>query len=114
MMHAGFSRDEMYDLMTEVGLQGEQVQLMIDRVAAEFHGTEMRPRPSRIANEVERVFQEAIEELKHEMFSRANSFALQQEIIKTELEKMKQGFTNLQAIIQPRKFRGKKTSNKPH
>ncbi|MFH1821621.1 MAG: hypothetical protein ABH852_04175 [Methanobacteriota archaeon] len=105
MMRAGFSRDDVYDLLTEAGLHGEQVQLLIDRVAAEFHEVEMQPRPSRIAIEVRRLFQEAVEDLRHEIFSRADLFALQQEVIKTEVEKLRQMVAGLQPITRSRKLR---------
>ena len=107
MTRAGFSRDEIYDLLTEVGLQGEQVQLLIDRVAAEFHNAGMTSRPSRIAAEMGKLFLETIEDLKHAMFSRADSFTMQQEIIKTEIEKLRRCFNDLKLITQAKKFRKK-------
>lgn len=88
MMRAGFSRDEIYDVLVSVGLPGEQVQLLIDRVAAGFHETELEPRPSRLAAEVEKVFRGAIDDMQHAMLTRMDSLARQLELIKTEIEKL--------------------------
>lgn len=44
-MREGFSRDEVYDVLAGMGLPGEQVQLVIDRVKMEFEGAGLEPRP---------------------------------------------------------------------
>ena len=108
MTRAGFSRDCIYDLLTEAGLHGEQVQLLIDRIAAEFHEAGIQPKPSRIATEVRSLFQETVDDLRHDIFSRADSFALRQEVIKNEIEKLKQKFDGLRITSRCRKSRMRK------
>jgi hypothetical protein len=99
MMRAGFSRDEIYDVLTGVGLPGEQIQLLIDRVAAEFHEAKLEPRTSRLGAEVESVFREAFEELRHELFARMNSVAQELELVKVKLEKLGKRVVELQTAM---------------
>ncbi|MCK4405567.1 MAG: hypothetical protein KAV43_03565, partial [Hadesarchaea archaeon] len=56
MMRSGFSHDEIYDVLAGTGLPGEQIQLLIDRVAAEFQEAKFEPQTSRLGVEVEKVF----------------------------------------------------------
>ena len=88
MARAGFSREEIYDVLTGVGLPGEQLQLLMDRIAAEFHDANLEPRPSRLAIEVERIFQSSIDDVRHDLLARADSLARQLELVKLEMEKL--------------------------
>ena len=99
MMRAGFSYDEIYDVLTGVGLPGEQVQLLIDRVSAEFHGAGLEPRPSRLATEVTRVFQEKIGDLQHTVQTQTGSLGNQLGFLRTELEKLGRRVVELESII---------------
>lgn len=99
MMRVGFLRDEIYDVLSGVGLPGEQVQLLIDRVAAEFHGAGLEPRPSRLAAEVGEVFERRFEELHHAALNRVDFLARQLELLRTELEKLGRRVVELQSII---------------
>ena len=112
MMHAGFSRDEIYDVLTGIGLYGEQVQLLIDRVAAEFHEAGLESRPSRLTTEVKGVFEEAFGELQHMMLARIDSLARQLELVKTELEKLRARVVGAQSFMNHKE--GKYLSNKSH
>jgi len=100
MMRAGFSRDEIYDVLTGVGLPGEQIQLFIDRVSAEFHKAKLEPRTSRLGVEVERVFGGAFEELRSEMFARMDSVARELEFVKVKLEKLGMQVVELQTLVE--------------
>ncbi|MDI6884271.1 MAG: hypothetical protein QMD00_03975 [Hadesarchaea archaeon] len=100
MMRAGFSHDEIYDVLTGTGLPGEQVQLLIDRVAAEFHEAKLEPHPSRLATEVEKVFRGEIEDLQHMMLTQMDSLTRQLELVKTELEKLGRRVVELQSAIK--------------
>ena len=113
MMHAGFSRDEIYDVLTGIGLYGEQVQLLIDRVAAEFHEAGLESRPSRLTTEVKGVFEEAFGELQHVMFARMDSLARQLELVKTELENLGRRVVELGTVVS-QAFRGKCLNRKSH
>lgn len=99
MTRAGFSRDEIYDMLSGIGLPGEQVQLLIDRVAAEFHDAGLEPRPSRLSAEVEIVFERALGKLQHTMLARMDTLAQRLEFAKTELEKLGRRVVELQSIV---------------
>ncbi len=100
MMRAGFSRDEIYDVLTGVGLPGEQIQLLVDRVSAEFHKAKLEPRTSRLGVEVKRVFEGAFEELRHELFARMSSVARELEFVKVKLEKLGMRVVELQTLVE--------------
>lgn len=89
MMREGFSHEEVYDVLTGTGLPGEQVQLLIDRVAAEFHEAGLESRPSRLAAEVEKAFLRTVEDLQHATLTRMESLARQLDLVKVELGKMR-------------------------
>ena len=106
MTRAGFSRDEIYDVLSGIGLPGEQIQLLIDRVAAEFHEAGLEPRPSRLSAEVEIVFEKALGKLQHMMLARMDTLAQLLELAKTELEKLGRRVVELQSVvIQTRRSR---------
>jgi hypothetical protein len=108
MTRAGFSRDEIYDVLSGIGLPGEQVQLLIDRVAAEFHDAGLEPRPSRLSAEVEIVFEKALGKLQHTMLARMDTLTQRLELAKTELEKLGRRVVELQSImIQTRRPRSR-------
>jgi len=100
MMRMGFSHDEIYDVLTGVGLLGEQIQLLIDRVSAEFHEAKIEPRTSRLGVEVDRVFGEAFEELRSELFARMGSVARELEFVKVKLEKLGMQVVELQTLVE--------------
>lgn len=99
MMRSGFSRDEIYDVLAGTGLPGEQVQLLIDRVAAEFREAKFEPQTSRLGVEVEKVFSEAFEGLKHDLFARIDSIPRKLELVKVELEKLGVRIVELQTLM---------------
>jgi hypothetical protein len=97
MTRSGFQKEEIYDILTGVGLPGEQVQLLIDRVAAEFQETKMEPRTSRLSAEVEEVFKESFEEMRYAVLSRIDSISFKLELLKTEMAKLADRFSGLRA-----------------
>lgn len=99
MMRSGFAHDEIYDVLTGTGLPGEQVQLFIDRVAAEFREAKFESRTSRLGAEVEEIFNEAFEGLQHELFARMGSVARELELVRVELDKLGRRVVELQTVI---------------
>ena len=99
MMREGFSANETYDVLTSVGLQGEQVQLLIDRVAAEFHEAGLEPRTSRLGAEVGKLFTEAFEALEHGIGERVGTISRGLEFVKGELEKLGERVVELQSVV---------------
>lgn len=99
MMREGFSNNEIYDVLTGIGLYGEQVQLLIDRVAAEFHEARLEPRTSRLGAEMGRLFAESFEELKHWLGTQMDTVSQGLELVKVELEKMGKRVVDLQSVV---------------
>ncbi|MEM3420779.1 MAG: hypothetical protein QXT02_03950 [Candidatus Hadarchaeum sp.] len=110
MMRAGYQRGEIYDLLVETGLKGEQAQLLIERVAVELHQTNIESRPSRIAAEVSKLFLDSFNNFVQETRSRDDLFSLKQDIIKNELEKLEQALTQL---AQRARKKNRKRTKKP-
>ncbi len=100
MMRMGFSHDEIYDVLTGIGLPGEQIQLLTDRVSVEFHEAKLEPRTSRLGVEVGRIFEGAFEELRHELFARMSSIARELEFVKVKLEKLGMRVVELQTLVE--------------
>jgi len=88
MKREGFVDDEIYDVLTGIGLPGEQVQLLIDRVSAEFSEANREPRPTRLGAEVKQVFEEVLEETRHEILTRIDAFSRELMLTKNEVEKL--------------------------
>ena len=105
MMREGLPHDEIYDVLTGIGLPGEQIQLLIDRIAAEFHEAKLEPRTSRLGAEVEKFFSEAFEGLRHELATRMDRLSLELDLFKLELEKLGKRIVDLQSVII--RFHGK-------
>jgi DNA-binding transcriptional MerR regulator len=99
MMRMGFSHEEIYDVLTGMGLPGEQVQLLIDRVSAEFEDAKLEPVPSRLGKEVEEIFKRELDEVKHEMLTRLDSISRELQLIKLELEKLSERVAALQTFM---------------
>lgn len=116
MTREGFSRDEIYDVLSGAGLPGEQVQLLIDRVGAEFHEAGLDSKPSRLAAEVGEVFERKFEELRHAALTRVDSLARQLELLRTEIEKLGRRVVELQSVTQIRTLggKGKRFNSKSH
>jgi len=100
MMRSGFSHDEIYDVLAGTGLPGEQIQLLIDRVAAEFQEAKFEPQTSRLGVEVEKVFSGAFEGLQHDLFERIDSVSRKLELVRAELEKLGMRVVELQTLVE--------------
>ncbi len=99
MMRAGYPPYEIYDVLSGVGIPGDQVQLLIDRVAAEFHDAGLEPQPSRLAKEVQSIFRIELDEALENVSLRMSSVSREMELIKVELEKLSKRVIDLQKLI---------------
>lgn len=108
MMREGYSRDEIYDVLTGAGFPGEHVQLLIDRVAADFREIHIQSKPSRLAAEMEEVFGRKFEELSHATLTRVDSLTNQVELLRMEIEKLGRRVVELQSIVQVMTSRNEK------
>jgi hypothetical protein len=88
MKREGFADEEIYDVLAGIGLPGEQVQLMIDRISAEFSETKLESRTTRLGVEVKRVFEEALGETRHEILAEIDAFSRELMLVKNEVEKL--------------------------
>jgi len=104
MKRLGFADDEIYDVLTGVGLPGEQVQLLIERVSAEFDEAKLEPRTSRLAVEVQRIFNDSIMETKSEISTKMNALSDELQLIRSEIEKLSNRIVDLQSIIDRSNF----------
>jgi len=88
MKREGFSDEEIYDVLAGIGLPGEHVQLIIDRVSAEFSEAKLEPRTTRLGVEVKRVFEEVLKETRHEILTKIDTFSRELVLAKNEVEKL--------------------------
>ena len=89
MVRIGLHREEIYDTLVGIGLPGEQVHLLIDRVQAESEEAKLAPQTSRLAAEVRGVFEETMERTKIELASGLGSLAEKLERLETRVAELK-------------------------
>ena len=99
MKREGFADEEIYDVLAGIGLPGEQVQLIIDRVSAEFSEAKLEPRTTRLGTEVKRVFEETLGETRHEILTKIDAFSRELMLTKNELEKLSRRVVELQTAV---------------
>ena len=99
MKREGFVDEEIYDVLAGIGLPGEQVQLIIDRVSAEFSEAKLEPRTTRLGTEVKRVFEETLGETRHEILTKIDAFSRELMLTKNELEKLSRRVVELQTAV---------------
>jgi hypothetical protein len=83
MFREGFSRDEIYDVLTGIGLPWQEVQLLIERVDAELREAGFESRPT----QMKKVLEDALQETKQELLSHLESLARQLEFLRFELKR---------------------------
>jgi hypothetical protein len=113
MKREGFADEEIYDVLAGIGLPGEQVQLIIDRVSAEFSEAKLEPRTTRLGGEMKQVFEEALKETRHEILTKIDVFSRELMLAKNEVEKLHKIILELQNMTLPsktRKMRGRSRS----
>jgi hypothetical protein len=88
MKRLGFADAEIYDTLTGIGLPGEQIQLLIDRISAEFHEAGLEPQISRLASEVEKVFRKVFLEENSTLFAKIDSLSRELKLVRNGLEKL--------------------------
>lgn len=99
MKRLGFPHEEIYDTLTGIGLPGEQVQLLIDRVSVEFEEAKLETRSSQLATEVRGLLGERMEELESVLSSKLSSISQKFELFGGKLEKLEARVVELQTMI---------------
>lgn len=118
MKRLGFADDEIYDVLTGIGLPGEQVQLLIDRVSVEFEEAKLEPRTSRLATEVQRIFKDVLLETRSEISAQIKALSDELQLIRSEIERLGNRIVDLQSLVDrthflsPIKSRGKLLSRR--
>lgn len=118
MKRMGFVDDEIYNVLAGIGLPGEQVQLLIDRVSSEFEEAKLEPQTSRLAAEVQRIFKEALLETQSEVSVQIKELSDELQLIRSKIEKLSDRVFDLQSLIDrthflnPLKSRGKSLNHR--
>lgn len=99
MRRLGFQRQEIYDTLTGTGLPGEEVQLLIDRVEAEFEDARLKPRTSQLGEEVDEIFRRRLEESKPEFEGKLHALNCNLRSMKNEVKKLKDQMIELQTLV---------------
>ncbi len=110
MMRMGFPHDEIYDVLSGAGVPGEHVQLLIDRISAEFHDMGIEPQTSRLAREIQDIFKIELEETLSNILSHASLISREIISIKTEMEKLNKRVIDLQRFVRRANSRSKTAS----
>jgi ABC-type phosphate transport system auxiliary subunit len=104
MKRMGFADDEIYDVLTGIGLPGEQVQLIIDRVSSEFEEAKLEPRTSKLASEVRDIFKEALSETRSEISAQIKALSDELQLIRSEIERLGNRIVDLQSLVDRTHF----------
>jgi predicted site-specific integrase-resolvase len=88
MKRLGFANDEIYDTLAGIGLPGEQVQLLIDRVSAEFEEAELESQISRLGSEVREIFEEVLKKVQLALIAKMDSLSRELQFLKAEVSKL--------------------------
>jgi hypothetical protein len=83
MFREGFSRDEIQDVLTGIGLPWQEVLLLIERIEAELQEAGFESRPTQMKKVLEGMF----EGMKQELLIRLDSLSRQLELLKFELKR---------------------------
>lgn len=98
MKRIGFSKQEIYDILTGAGISGGETQMLIDRIENDFEDAKIGSRKSRLGKEVEKIFSLKLKESKMEMKS---NFRKMNENLKSmikAIERLEDRTTELQSI----------------
>lgn len=99
MFRLGFSPEEIYDTLTGAGLPGEEVQLLIDRVEAEFEEARLETRTSRMAKEVEGIFRLQLEKSEAEIEGSLHSLIQELKSLENEFRKLEERVLEVQTLV---------------
>lgn len=98
MKRLGFSKEEIYDTLTGTGLDGEEVELLMDRVEINFQDMKFESRVSRLGEEVKTIFEDELREKDVELNSKFRILRRKMESLKSDIEKLEGRMVELQRI----------------
>lgn len=98
MSRAGFSQEEIYDVITGTGISGDDVQLVLDRVKSDFEKIEFKSRTSRLSREVENIIDVKLEEASIEFNSKIRILGGKISSMESSLDRLENRMIELQSI----------------
>ncbi|KXB06622.1 hypothetical protein AKJ52_01915 [candidate division MSBL1 archaeon SCGC-AAA382C18] len=99
MKRLGFPDEEIYDALTGSGLPGGDVQLLMDRIEADFEDAEMDSQKYRLAEEVEQIIEQKIEKMETNIESKYRSADRNIKEVQNELSSLKNRMMEFQKIL---------------
>lgn len=98
MKRFGFPPGEIYDTLTGAGIQGGEVQLLMDRIEDDFEDAKIESRASRLGEEVEEIFQNKLRDVMVELRSELRSFKRDITSVSGKLDSLEDRVSELQGI----------------
>lgn len=98
MKRLGFSRGEIYDTLTGAGLQGEEVELLMERVEINFQDMEFESKTSRLGSEVEEIFENRLNGTEIKMNSEFRILKRKLDSLESSIEGLLEQIIELQKI----------------
>ncbi len=96
MKRLGFSYDEIYDILTGAGIPSGEVELLLDRIEADFDDAKLKSRKSRLGEEVRKIFDRQLKETKIEINSEIRTLKEKIKSTNAEIERLEERITELQ------------------
>lgn len=86
MKRLGFPYEDIYDTFTGAGISEEEIQILIDRIDADFEDAQIESRTSRLSKEMKEVLDLELEKIKIEIESKFRSLESSMKECQTQLE----------------------------
>jgi hypothetical protein len=87
MMRLGFQDEEIYDVFVAMGLPGEEIELLIERLRREFEGVEIQPLPLHISREVTEELKPILKEMEQTLAVKLEAISLKLELLKNQVHR---------------------------
>ena len=85
MMRLGFQDEEIYDVFVAMGLPGEEIELLIERLRREFDGAEIQPLSLHVSKEVVEELKPILKEIEQMLSIKLEAILLKLELLKNLL-----------------------------
>ncbi len=107
MKRLGFLDEEIYDTLTNAGLPGGDVQILIDRIETDFEDAEMESQKSRLGKEVEEIVEQKTEKLEIKICSELRKINKNMKEVQNELSSLQDRLIEFQKILMKQKIEKK-------
>ena len=82
MMRLGFQDEEIYDVFVAMGLPGEEIELLIERLRGEFERAEIQPLSLHVSREVAEGLKPILKEMEQTLAVKLEAISLKLELLK--------------------------------